>query len=87
MLIIDDILLSPLKGLVFLGKKIDEIIQKEMSDEGKIKERLMELQLRYEMDEISEEEYDRQEEELLNLLEQIRKKTDTGDGRTISHGP
>ncbi|MGV8091944.1 MAG: gas vesicle protein GvpG [Mangrovibacterium sp.] len=81
MLIIDDILLSPLKGLVFLGKKIDEIIQKEMSDEGKIKERLMELQLRYEMDEISEEEYDRQEEELLNLLEQIRKKTDTGDGK------
>jgi uncharacterized membrane protein len=74
MLIIDDILLSPLKGLVFLGKKIDEIIQKEMSDEGKIKERLMELQLRYEMDEISEEEYDRQEEELLNLLEQIREK-------------
>jgi uncharacterized membrane protein len=72
MLIIDDILLSPLKGLVFLSKKIDEIIQKEMSDEGKIKERLMELQLRYEMDEISEKEYDRQEEELLNLLEQIR---------------
>jgi len=76
MLIIDDILLSPLKGLIFLGKKIDEIIEKEMSDEGKIKERLMELQLRYEMDEISEEEYDRQEEELLDWLEQIRTNKD-----------
>lgn len=80
MLIIDDILLSPLKGLIFLGKKIDEIIEKEMSDEGKIKERLMELQLKYEMDEISEEEYDRQEEELLDWLEQIRTNKDTGGG-------
>ncbi|MGV8138215.1 MAG: gas vesicle protein GvpG [Mangrovibacterium sp.] len=78
MLIIDDILLSPLKGLIFLGKKIDEIIEKEMSDEGKIKERLMELQLKYEMDEISEEEYDRQEEELLDWLEQIRANKETG---------
>lgn len=80
MLIIDDILLSPLKGLIFLGKKIDEIIEKEMSDEGKIKERLMELQLKYEMDEISEEEYDRKEEELLDWLEQIRANKDTGGG-------
>lgn len=72
MLIIDDILLSPLKGLVFLGKKISEIVDQEMSDEGVIKERLMELQLKFEMDEISEEEYDRREEELLDLLEQIR---------------
>ncbi|MEN6454463.1 MAG: gas vesicle protein GvpG [Prolixibacteraceae bacterium] len=80
MLIIDDILLSPLKGLIFLGKKINEIIEKEMSDEGKIKERLMELQLKYEMDEISEEEYDRKEEELLDWLEQIRANKDTGGG-------
>ena len=72
MLIIDDIAFAPLKGLLFLGKKINEIIQKEMSDEGTIKEHLMELQMKFEMDEIDEKEYDRREDELLNMLAQIR---------------
>ncbi|MEI7725263.1 MAG: gas vesicle protein GvpG [Bacteroidota bacterium] len=72
MFLIDDILLAPLKGVIFIGKKINEVIDKEMSDEGSIKERLMRLQLQFEMDEIDEEEYDRREDELLNLLGQIR---------------
>jgi len=33
----------------------------------------MELQLRFEMDEISEEEYNQQEKELLDRLDAIRK--------------
>lgn len=74
MLLIDDILLAPLKGVLFIGKKINEIIVKEMSDEGAIKERLMALQLKFEMDEIDEEEYDRREDELLQLLENIREE-------------
>jgi hypothetical protein len=72
MFLIDDILLAPLKGIIFLGEKINEVIDKEMSDEGTIKERLMSLQLKFELDEIDEEEYDRQEDELLKLLENIR---------------
>jgi len=72
MFLIDDLLLAPLKGVLFLGKKINEVIEKEMSDEGAIKERLMALQLKFEMDEIDEEEYDRREDELLKLLENIR---------------
>jgi len=72
MFLIDDILLAPLKGVIFIGKKINEVIEKEMSDEGAIKERLMALQLKFEMDEIDEEEYDKREDELLKLLENIR---------------
>ena len=60
------------KGLVFIAEKINEIMEREISDEGRIKERLMALQLKFEMDEISVEEYDRQEEELLGLIENIR---------------
>ncbi len=75
MLLIDDILLkAPLKGMIFLGKEISKIADREQSDEGTIKERLMELQMKFEMDEIDEDEYDRREEELLGLLEQIRKE-------------
>jgi len=34
----------------------------------------MSLQLKFEMDEISEEEYDQKEDELLNLLANIREE-------------
>ena len=74
MFLIDDILLAPLKGVIFIGKKINDVIDKEMSDEGAIKERLMALQLKFEMDEIDEEEYDRREDELLQLLGNIREE-------------
>jgi hypothetical protein len=73
MFLIDDILLAPLKGVVWLGKRINEVVEKELSDEGRIREKLMELQLRFELDEISEEEYNRQEDELLARLDAIRK--------------
>ncbi len=74
MLLIDDLLFAPFKGVIFIAKKINEIIEKEMSDEGAIKERLMSLQLKFEMDEIDEEEYDKREDELLKLLEKIREE-------------
>ena len=73
MFLIDDILLSPLKGVIWLGKKINEVAENEFSDEGLIKEKLMELQLKFELDEISEEEYNKQEKELLARLDAIRK--------------
>ena len=73
MFLIDDIFLSPLNLVIWLGKKINEITEKEFSDEGLIKEKLMQLQLRFEMDEISEDEYNKQEKELLERLEAIRK--------------
>ena len=73
MFLIDDILLAPLNGIIWLGKKINEVAEKEFSDEGLIKEKLMQLQLCFEIDEISEENYNRQEKELLERLEAIRK--------------
>jgi len=71
MFIVDDIVLSPLKGLIWLSGKINDMVEREMSDEGLIKERLMELQLRFELDEIDEETYTRQEKELLERLNAI----------------
>jgi len=78
MFLIDDILLAPLNGIIWLGKKINEVAEKEFSDEGLVKEKLMQLQLRFELDEISEENYNRQEKELLERLEAIRKAKEEG---------
>lgn len=79
MFLIDDILLAPLNGVIWLGKKIDEVAEREFSDQGLIKEKLMEVQLKFEMDEISEEEYNKQEAELLARLDAIRKAKEKED--------
>lgn len=68
---IDSILLAPLKGVVWLGQKISEVAENQQCDEGPIKEELMRLQLRFELDEISEQEYDEKERELLERLDVI----------------
>ncbi len=73
MLLIDDIFFAPINSIVWIAKKIDDISQEELSDKGKVKEKLMELQLRYELDEISEEEYYEKEKE---LLEYLKKETE-----------
>ena len=72
MFLIGDLLLLPVKGFVGIFKKIHEMAECELSDEGYIRERLMELQLKFELDEISEEEYIKQEKELMARLDVIR---------------
>lgn len=71
MFIIDDILLLPLQPVLMVAEKIDELIQKELYNEDRIKENLMQLQLKLDLDQISLEEYERQEEELLARLNQV----------------
>jgi hypothetical protein len=71
MFLLDGIILSPLTGLIWLGERINDVAQREMTDEGLIKERLMELQLRFELDEIDEEALAKQEKELLERLNAI----------------
>ena len=62
----------PVKALLFVFEKIAEAVDQERLDEDKVRGMLMELQLRYELEEISEEEYLKQEEELLDWLNAIR---------------
>jgi hypothetical protein len=74
MFLLDDLLLLPFSALKGIAEAIDQQIQKETSDAGKIQEKLMELQFKFEMDEIDEQEYMRQEAELLAQLERARKR-------------
>ena len=75
MFLLDDILLAPLNGLIWIGRKIHEIVDKELFDEELIKEKLMELQFKqeYELEPMSEEDYRTKETELLERLDAIRK--------------
>jgi len=71
--IIDNILLSPLKFTVWIAAKLRDSAYQEMTDESKVHEKLLALQMRYEMEEISEEEYEKEESRLMDRLETIRK--------------
>lgn len=74
MFLIDDILLSPIKGLHGLCKVINDRMEEELYNPEKIQDELMKLQLKFEMGEISEEVYDEKEEELLDRLAESKKR-------------
>lgn len=68
MFLLDDILLAPAKGFFSIVKVIHDRAQDELYNPDKIQEELMALQLQFEMDEISEDEYDQREAQLLERL-------------------
>jgi len=76
--ILDDILFSPIKLTVWLGEKLRDAAYDEVTDESKIHEGLLHLQMQFEMDEISEEAYEKQETRLMERLEMIRKMKEKG---------
>ncbi len=66
-------LMIPVRGVHWISSKLYETAEKELTDKGKIQQQLLELQMRYELDELDDEEYDRREKTLLDQLEAIRK--------------
>lgn len=64
--------LGPLKGLVWIAAKLMEQAEKEIYDEGAMRGRLAELELRYDLGEITGKEYEAREAELLEWLKIIR---------------
>jgi hypothetical protein len=71
MFLIDSILLAPLKTVVWMGRKLNDMAQKELYDEGRIKEQLMRLQVQLELGQITEQQYNQKEKELLDRLDDI----------------
>jgi len=78
--ILDDILFSPLKFTIWLGEKLRDAAYQEMTDESKVHEALLQLQMRFEMEEISEDEYEKEETRVMEQLERIRKMKEEGPG-------
>ena len=74
MLIIDDLLFLPINGFRFILGQIQKIADQELNDESVIKEQLLELQLRLEMEEVSEEDFQEQEAELFARLRAIKQR-------------
>ena len=75
MFLIDDLLLSPITGLKFVLNQLQKVADLELNDESFIKERLIELQMRLEVGEIAEDDFQRQESELFARLRVLRARS------------
>lgn len=74
MFLLDDILLAPVSGFKFILRQIQEIANRELTDDTAIKEQLLELQMRLELEEISEAEYAAEEATLFARLRAIKER-------------
>ena len=71
--LLDDILLAPCKFVTWIGRTLYDQAEGEITDESVIHDRLMDLQTRFELEAIGEEEFIRQEDALMRRLNEIHK--------------
>ena len=74
MFLLDDLLSLPLSGLKFVFRTLRQVAVEQYTDTGPIKERLLELQLQLESEEITEAEYVQREAEILRELREIESR-------------
>ena len=76
--ILDGILLAPCKFVTWIGRTLHDRAESEMTDDSAIRQRLLDLQMQFERDEITEDEYVKQENALMERLGQIREQKESG---------
>jgi hypothetical protein len=74
MFLLDDLLSLPLSGLKFVFRTLRQVAEEQYTDTGPIKERLLELQLQLESEEITEAEYVQREADILRELREIESR-------------
>lgn len=70
--LIDNLILAPVKGVVWLARKIKEQADEEMFDEHGVRRALRELYEQLDRGEIGEQEFEKREDELVGRLEAIQ---------------
>lgn len=87
MLLLDDLLLSPLSGFKFILRTLQRVAEQEYTDDTPLKERLLELQLKLEEGQISEEEYVAEEAGIIRELRELQKRKRELAGLPAEEGP
>ena len=81
MFLIDDILLTPFRSILWIFKEINNAANREQADEAvATTARLSELYMQLETGAITEEEFSAQEESLLRHLDRLERHTSADTG-------
>ena len=82
MFLIDDILLAPAKGLLWVFKEIQHVVEEEQANEAEaITTKLSELYMMLETGQMSEAEFDAAEKALLDRLDAIKERAGGGQDK------
>jgi len=81
MLIIDSLIVS---GVRFVLDKIAAAVETELNDDSVLRERLRDAQMRLELDEISQEEFDQLEADIVARIREIKERQRGGESAAIS---
>jgi hypothetical protein len=80
-LIIDSLIIS---GVRFVLDKVAAAVETEMNDDSVLRERLLDAQMRVELGERTEEEFDEFETEILARIREIKERQRGGESAVIS---
>jgi hypothetical protein len=64
--------LGPINGTKWTLDKVERAVREELTDDSSVKNDFMELQMKVELGEIDDEEYLRQEGEIMRRLREVR---------------
>jgi hypothetical protein len=81
MLIIDSLIIS---GVRFVLDKVAAAVETELNDDSVLRERLLDAQMRVELGEMTEKEFDVFEEEILARIREIKERQRGGESAVIS---
>ena len=74
MFLIDDLLLSPITGFQFILRTLARVAEEQYTDDAPLKEALLELRMKLETGDITEEQYVEQEAQILRDLRAIQNR-------------
>jgi len=74
MFLLDDLLMLPVSGIKFVLRTLGQVAEEQYTDTGPIKEKLLELQVQLEFEEITEAEYVQREAVILRELREIENR-------------
>ena len=73
--LIDDILLAPIKGIVWVAEKVRDMALEELEDTPeKLQRELLDAQMALETEDITEAEYQKKEKDILERMEALKKE-------------
>jgi len=75
---------GPIGGLIWIGEKIQERADIEYDESENLHKLLLSLQLAYDMGNISEEEFEIQEEELLLKIQALEEEEEAAEDQSES---
>ena len=64
--------LTPLRGTIWLAERLAEVAERELDSDTTLRRLLLEAEMAYDSGDLSLEEYEQVEDELLERLERVR---------------